>query len=125
MVKTWLAASFTNLDVFLVLGDLITDGTWFDTYHSFEDHRRFFQDLAQMYPENAQLFSIGESVEGRPLVGMRIAKDLYEQKPPVVFHGTTHAREWISPAVSVLLHGLEPSFTLIILLYDQLSGMIG
>ena len=53
-----------------------------------------------MYPENTQIFSIGNSVEGRPLVGMRIFCNKHEYKPAVVFHGTTHAREWISPAVS-------------------------
>lgn len=83
-----------------MLGDLIKDGSWFDTYHSFDDHRRFFWDLSQLYPHNTQIFSIGESVEGRPLVGMRIFRNQHEHKPAVVFHGTTHAREWISPAVS-------------------------
>ena len=84
----------------MYLGDLIKDGSWFDTYHSFDDHRRFFWDLAQLYPHNTQIFSIGDSVEGRPLVGMRIFRNQDEHKPAVVFHGTTHAREWISPAVS-------------------------
>ena len=55
-----------------------------------------------MYPQNTQIFSIGDSVEGRPLVGMRICGNKHEYKPAVVFHGTTHAREWISPAVSAL-----------------------
>src|SRR5689334_20619693 len=48
------------------------NATWFSSYHSIADHGQFLKDLAAAYPNNAEIFSAGKSVEGRDLTGIHI-----------------------------------------------------
>lgn len=76
---------------------LAPDISYFNTYHSIADHTTFLRDLASSFPGNAEIVSAGKSVEGRDLTGIHIwGSGGKGSKPGVVWHGTVHAREWIT-----------------------------
>ncbi|KEY67255.1 hypothetical protein S7711_09050 [Stachybotrys chartarum IBT 7711] len=79
---------------------LATDPTWFDSYHDYEDHIAFFEDLHATYPNNTELVSTGTSYEGRDQFGIHFWGSAGPGvNPAVLWHGTVHAREWISAMV--------------------------
>ncbi|KAF1835645.1 hypothetical protein BDW02DRAFT_495520 [Decorospora gaudefroyi] len=74
--------------------------TWFNSYHSIADHMQWISDLAAAYPNNAEVISAGKSVEGRDIKGIHIfGSGGKGSKKGVVWHGTVHAREWITTMV--------------------------
>ncbi|KAF2727343.1 hypothetical protein EJ04DRAFT_139887 [Polyplosphaeria fusca] len=76
------------------------NATWFNSYHSIADHGQYLKDLAAAYPSNAEIFSAGKSVEGRDLTGIHIwGSGGKGSQKGVVWHGTVHAREWITTMV--------------------------
>ncbi|KAJ9136841.1 Zinc carboxypeptidase [Pleurostoma richardsiae] len=76
------------------------NATWFNSYHAYSDHLQFLKDLQASYPSNSEIVTSGSSLQGNAITGIHIygsaGKGL---KPAVVFHGTVHAREWISTMV--------------------------
>ncbi|WP_433333226.1 M14 family zinc carboxypeptidase [Spirillospora sp. CA-294931] len=65
--------------------------------------------VAADHPDIAVPVDIGKSVTGQPITAIRVskgAKDLKDgQRPAVIYQGTQHAREWITPEmVRRLLH---------------------
>lgn len=80
-----------------------TNITWFQNYHSYDDHMQFLEALQAQYSSNSEIVTSGESYEGRPITGIHIwGADGKGQNPAAVFHGTIHAREWISTMVLLL-----------------------
>ncbi|KAF1840089.1 uncharacterized protein K460DRAFT_371306 [Cucurbitaria berberidis CBS 394.84] len=76
------------------------DATWFNSYHSIADHHQWITDLVAAYPSNAEVFSAGKSVEGRDIKGIHIwGSGGKGSQKGVVWHGTVHAREWITTMV--------------------------
>ncbi|KAL2129922.1 hypothetical protein VTI74DRAFT_7139 [Chaetomium olivicolor] len=74
--------------------------TWFNSYHAYNDHIAFFNDLQAAYPQNSEILSIGNSVQGRNIFGIHLwGSGGKGSKPAVYFHGTVHAREWITSKV--------------------------
>ncbi|KAK4099150.1 hypothetical protein N658DRAFT_475858 [Parathielavia hyrcaniae] len=74
--------------------------SWFNTYHAYNDHITFFNDLQAAYPQNSETFTIGRSVQGRNIFGIHLwGSSGKGSKPAVYFHGTVHAREWITTKV--------------------------
>jgi hypothetical protein len=74
--------------------------TWFNSYHAYNDHIAFFNDLQAAYPENSEIFNIGNSLQGRSIFGIHLwGSGGKGSKPAVYFHGTVHAREWITSKV--------------------------
>ncbi|KAH9874273.1 hypothetical protein IAQ61_004904 [Plenodomus lingam] len=74
--------------------------TWFNSYHAIADHMQWVTDLAAAYPENSEVISAGKSVEGRDIRGIHIwGNGGKGSKKAVVWHGTVHAREWITTMV--------------------------
>jgi hypothetical protein len=76
-------------------GDL-PDLSWFDTYHDYDDHLTYWDDLVQAFPKNSKKFSIGKSYENRTIHAYHLFGD--EQgyavdKPVILWHATVHARE--------------------------------
>ncbi|KAM0354932.1 hypothetical protein ACHAPU_000771 [Fusarium lateritium] len=71
--------------------------TWFTAYHPYADHLQFLKDLQTSYPTQSEVFTLGNSFQGRALTGIHIwGSGGKGSKPAVVFHGTVHAREWIA-----------------------------
>lgn len=77
---------------------------YFDSYHPYDEHIEFLEDLVAAFPDNAEMIVAGESYEGRDVQGIHIwGKGGNMSTPAVYWHGTTHAREWISAMVSPAL----------------------
>ncbi|KAL8894456.1 MAG: hypothetical protein Q9207_008498 [Kuettlingeria erythrocarpa] len=77
------------------------NSSWFNSYHPYADHIAFLNDLSRSYPANSEVISIGNSLQGRPITGIHFyGTGLKNTKPTVVFHGTVHAREWITTMVT-------------------------
>ncbi|KAK3313606.1 hypothetical protein B0H66DRAFT_577562 [Apodospora peruviana] len=73
---------------------------WFNSYHSYADHVTFFSDLQGAFPQNSELITAGTSVQGRSIFGIHLwGSGGKGSKPAVYFHGTVHAREWITAKV--------------------------
>lgn len=78
------------------------NASWFNTYHAYSQHVQFLNDLAATYPSNAEVVTIGSSLQGRPITGIHFyGTGLKGQRPAVVLHGTVHAREWITTMVCI------------------------
>ncbi|KAF6827546.1 zinc carboxypeptidase a [Colletotrichum plurivorum] len=71
--------------------------TWFTAYHSYADHLQFLRDLQSSFPSQSEIVTAGSSFQGRAITGIHIwGSGGKGSKPAVIFHGTVHAREWIS-----------------------------
>ena len=79
----------------------VDDMSWFDTYHPYADHKQYFEDLQAKLPDNSEIISSGTSYEGRDIFGIHLwGSGGKDSKPAVLWHGTVHAREWITAMVS-------------------------
>lgn len=76
--------------------------TWFQSYHPYEDHIQFLSDLAEEFPDNAETVETdGKTTEDRIISGIHLfGSGGGGKNPAIVFHGTVHAREWITSMVS-------------------------
>ncbi|MGB7296054.1 MAG: M14 family metallopeptidase [Candidatus Aminicenantales bacterium] len=74
-------------------------------YHSSAELEADLQALERAFPQLAQLFSIGLSLENRNIYALKISDNvsLDEEEAEVLFLGCHHAREWISVEVPYLL----------------------
>jgi Zinc carboxypeptidase/Carboxypeptidase activation peptide len=79
------------------------DLSWFNSYHPYADHQTWLQQLRAKFPGNSELISSGRSYQGRDLFGIHIWGNTKNTKPAVLWHGTVHAREWISAMVIPIL----------------------
>ncbi|CAK1367024.1 Metallocarboxypeptidase A-like protein [Cercospora beticola] len=101
--------------------------TWFNAYHSYADHVQYWRDLVAGFPNNAQRFTAGSSFENREIFGVKLfGNGTSTNKPALVWHGTVHAREWISTMTveflaASIVDGYKkgnPEFTAILNKYD-------
>ncbi|KAI5778290.1 hypothetical protein EDC01DRAFT_724080 [Geopyxis carbonaria] len=89
------------------------DMSWFNSYHSYADHISYLSALVAQYPANTELITAGTSYEGRPITGVHIfGSGGKGSKPAVIWHGTVHAREWITTMeVEFMAYTLLSSYT--------------
>ncbi|OTB10809.1 hypothetical protein K445DRAFT_341034 [Daldinia sp. EC12] len=81
----------------------VGDLSWYDSYHDYQDHIQYFEDLQKSFPNNSELISSGTSYEGRNIHGLHLWGAGGPGKPAVLYHGNVHAREWItSPVVEYI-----------------------
>jgi murein tripeptide amidase MpaA len=73
-------------------------GDWFDDYKTLSQHNDYLDALAAFNPDIAQVVTVGTSLEGRPIKGLRIS-NAGSGAPSFVMQGCQHAREWITPMV--------------------------
>ncbi|KAF7679251.1 hypothetical protein GT037_002999, partial [Alternaria burnsii] len=76
-----------------------SEDAWFDSYHPYEDHISWWRDLQESFPEHSNWTSTGTSYEGRDMFGVHLWGAGGPGKPAVIYHGTVHAREWITAPV--------------------------
>jgi murein tripeptide amidase MpaA len=77
--------------------NLVPSETWFTSYHPYADHIQFLRDLQGGFTTRSEIITAGSSSQGRALTGIHIwGSGGKGSKPAVLFHGTVHAREWIS-----------------------------
>ncbi|KFA56112.1 hypothetical protein S40293_00093 [Stachybotrys chartarum IBT 40293] len=79
----------------------LPDLSWFDAYHSYADHLDYWDDLQAAFASNSEKILVGNSYEGREIYAFHFWGDegSSEDKPIIYWHGTVHAREWISTMV--------------------------
>ncbi|KAK7223203.1 hypothetical protein V2G26_011206 [Clonostachys chloroleuca] len=71
--------------------------SYFNAYHTFAEHGTFLSDLQAAFPSNSEIFTVGNSFEGRAIRGIHLwGSGGKGSKPAIVWHGTVHAREWIT-----------------------------
>lgn len=73
-----------------------TYGTWFNDFRDFAEVDGFLDTLDSAAPQLTDVFTVGESLEGRTVRGIRIGDDA-PNKASLLLTGTMHAREWLSP----------------------------
>ncbi|KAG8787405.1 hypothetical protein FRC12_015593 [Ceratobasidium sp. 428] len=79
----------------------LANEAWFNSYHTYADHLTFLSDLAATFPNNAKVVTGGTSYQGRAITGINIfGSSGSGTKPAIIFHGTVHAREWITTLVT-------------------------
>ena len=80
-------------------------------YHSYKELEADLEVLQRSYPQLAQVFTIGTTLENRKIYALKVSDNVSqdENEPEVLFLGCHHAREWISVEVPLLLgkHLLE------------------
>lgn len=91
-------------------GDATEDS--YVVYRSFDDPyegiRIQLEQVADTYPDIVTLHEIGISVQGRPIIALRITgnpdrRGFLKQKPGVLFLATHHAREWVACEMAMRL----------------------
>ncbi|TLD18123.1 hypothetical protein PspLS_10522 [Pyricularia sp. CBS 133598] len=90
----------------------LPDMSYFDSYHVLEEHFAFLEDLQAAFPENSETFVAGKSLEGRDIMGIHLwGKAGKGKNEAVVWHGTVHAREWITaPTVEYMAYKLVSGY---------------
>ncbi|MEM6990231.1 MAG: M14 metallopeptidase family protein [Myxococcota bacterium] len=76
---------------------------WEDGFHRFEEVLERLDTLAAAAPELVTIVEIGESAQGRPIRGLRIARD--SELPVVLLNSCQHAREWLSVSTTLEIAG--------------------
>ncbi|TQV93843.1 carboxypeptidase A1 precursor [Cordyceps javanica] len=102
------------------------NSTWFNSYHAYNDHLQWLNDLASTYPKNSKVVTSGTTLQGNAITGLHIfGSSGGGKKPAVVLHGTVHAREWIASMVIeyfinelVTKYGSDQSVTSFVDKYD-------
>ncbi|KAM5356764.1 hypothetical protein ACJ41O_003410 [Fusarium nematophilum] len=84
----------------------LPDISYFNSYHTFDQHLQFLSDLRASFSSNSEIFTVGNSVENRPIRGIHLwGSSGKGKKPGIVWHATVHAREWITaPTVEYLTY---------------------
>ncbi|KAF8316152.1 hypothetical protein DL93DRAFT_2111686 [Clavulina sp. PMI_390] len=79
------------------------DSGFHSSYHRFEDIVEFIDELARTFPRLVELVRVGQTAEGREILGIKIEEPGNRKiRPRVVIQGAQHARDWI--AISAALY---------------------
>jgi len=79
-------------------------------YWDLEEIYDWFNLLVNQYPNDIDIINIGDSYEGRAILGIKMNIGGGSNKKSIIFEGTHHAREWISAAtVTYMLNELLTS----------------
>lgn len=78
--------------------------SWFATYKSYAQVNTRMDELVALRPDLCSKFSIGSSIQGRTIYGLRItAPGDPAGRAGLLFDGCQHAREWIAVMVPMYL----------------------
>lgn len=83
--------------------DPLLGGSWFDDYKTYDEVMSYLDELAALRPDLAQTFTVGSSLHGRDIRGIRITSAEPGTKPQVLLQGCQHAREWIAVMVPMFI----------------------
>jgi murein tripeptide amidase MpaA len=92
---------------------------WFDNYRSYDSISGYIDTLIGVQPDLVTRYVLGESVLGQEIHGFTISSPAGPaEKPAILFNGTQHAREWISPMTVMFIadklvqgYGSDPRIT--------------
>jgi len=94
--------------------------TFYDTYRTLEEIEARLDQIVTDHPAIATHFVAGNSLQNRPIRGVRLRGEGGEPgpRPSILWNGCLHAREWISPMVVLSLldryaddYGSDPLIT--------------
>jgi hypothetical protein len=75
-------------------------GDFFDAYRTYDEFVAYLHELADAHPDLASLVVLGQSVEGRDLLAIRITGvGNGDDKPSLIYHGGQHGNEIHCPPV--------------------------
>ncbi|MBU1651707.1 T9SS type A sorting domain-containing protein [bacterium] len=93
-------------------------------HRTYSEMRADMEQFHVLYPDiTSEVFSIGESIEGRQIWGMKVSDNpaVNEDEPEVLFNGLTHAREPIGMTICMALidslcsnYGIDPDITYLV-----------
>ncbi|XP_077990588.1 carboxypeptidase B-like [Glandiceps talaboti] len=75
----------------------------FTRYYDLSEIENWVKEMAETYPSLVTDFVVGPSFEGREMRALKVGSSENSSKKAVWFHGGIHAREWISPAVTMFM----------------------
>ncbi len=83
-------------------GASVHDEAWFANYKQLADIITYYNNIATLRPDLASMADIGDSIQANDIYALTItapdeAGNLATDRPVVLWHGATHAREWVSP----------------------------
>jgi hypothetical protein len=90
------AAEKARLDAAAEAGGVAGGIEWFADFKNLAAIDAKLDEFASQRPDLVSTFTIGNSLEGRPIRGVRISS-APSGAPAILFNGCQHAREWISP----------------------------
>jgi murein tripeptide amidase MpaA len=70
--------------------------SWFADYKDYDQYSQFVDELVAQWPALASRFTVGQSLEGRTVFGIRITSTVGSNKPAIFLNGMQHAREWVT-----------------------------
>lgn len=88
------------------INDPFRDRAFFDAYQNYAAVSDYVNTLTSAYPGFVTRISLGNSLEGREIFGIRLTSPVppvggSPRKPVVCFHSLQHAREWIGVMVDM------------------------
>lgn len=103
-------------------GGGVAGAGWFDDYKTLTQIQAYCAGLAAQFPNLVEPVTIGNSLEGRPIFGLRIRGDAGGRcVPTLLMNSCQHAREWITPMVTVYFadrllraYGTDPDLTALV-----------
>ncbi len=83
-------------------GASVHDEAWFANYKQLADINSYYNNIATQRPDLASMADIGDSVQNNDIHALTITGpdtpgNAAADRPVVLWHGATHAREWVSP----------------------------
>jgi len=70
---------------------------FFISYHKYDEVLAYFKTLATTYSDKVTFIpTVGKSIQGADLFGIRISTSKTDTKPIIWYNGGQHAREWVS-----------------------------
>ncbi len=77
---------------------------WFEDFRTYDEVNALIDALVALRPDLVTKLTIGQSLEGRTIYGLRIgSQDEGSDAPAVLFNGLQHSREWITPMVTMYI----------------------
>ena len=83
------------------------ENPFFNDYRRYREIRKFLDEKNKQNPRLTSLSTIGNSLEGRPIMCLRIGEKLGQANKPIIYiDGGMHAREWaaVSTALYIIDH---------------------
>ena len=83
-------------------GASVHDESWFANYKQLADIIAYYNNIATLRPDLASMADVGDSIQSNDIYALTITApdapgNLAADRPVVLWHGATHAREWVSP----------------------------
>jgi murein tripeptide amidase MpaA len=112
--EQWQALQAADLPLRILIDDVqaliaaqrqggLRDGGPFDDYMDYDQVLAYLDELVELRPDLAQSFVVGQSLEGRDIVGIRVRGPGDGNRPAILYHGCQHAREWITVPVTLYI----------------------